>query len=224
MTTLNTQLSQPDAALTQRGKQRREALVAATLQIIVRDGPGAVSLRTVAKEAGASHGLVVYYFGTRSALMVAALDDVCNYLATAFQNCIPELEAAAGKPEEFAAVFVRYNMKHIVEHPEVGLALHELNIAGIREEALRPVLHKWGKVFTDLCRKAFRDLGSQQPDIDYGFLLNSIAGIIVGQFALPRRDFEKKIFAPAVERLVRSIAEDQIHKVPLKSRQTRPTT
>ncbi|MFZ6648950.1 TetR/AcrR family transcriptional regulator [Undibacterium sp. TJN25] len=202
-------MSNPDisaTAFTQRGHQRREALVAATLQIIVRDGPAAVSLRAVAKEAGASHGLVVYYFGTRSALMTAALDNVCNYLATAFENCIPALEAAAGKPEAFAAVFIRYNMEHIIEHPEVGLALHELNIAGIRDEALRPILHKWGKVFTDLCRKAFRELGSQQPEIDYGFLLNAIGGIIIGQFALPRKDFEKKIFTPAVERLVRSIA------------------
>ncbi|HVK95296.1 MAG TPA: TetR/AcrR family transcriptional regulator [Noviherbaspirillum sp.] len=201
-----------DSGLTRRGQQRREELIMAALHIIVREGTGAVSLRTVAKEAGASHGSVAYYFGTRDALMAAVLDYVFGQLAASFERIVPALEAAADSPERFAAVLVRYHMEQVVSHPEVGLAIQELNIAGIRDMALRPILHKWGKVHAALCRKAFLALGSTQPAVDYGFLLNAISGIVTGQFALPRRDFEKKIFTPAVERLVHGIAANGGHK------------
>ena len=193
------------AELTNRGAQRRDELVKAALRIIVREGPGAVSLRTVAKEAGASHGLVAYYFGTRSALMVAAVETVCGYIATTFGAIIPDLEAAASDPSRFAAVLARYNIDHVINHPDIGLALYEVNLAGIREPDLRPVLLKWGKVHAALCRKAFIALGSKEPEKDYAFVLNSIGGLILGQSALPRRKFEAAIFAPAVERLVYSI-------------------
>jgi len=191
--------------LTHRGAQRRDDLVKAALRIIVREGPGAVSLRTVAKEAAASHGLVAYYFGTRSALMVAAVETVCSYIATTFGAIIPDLEAAAPDPSKFAAVLVRYNIDHVVHHPDIGLALYEVNLAGIREPDLRPVLLKWGKVHAALCRKAFIALGSKEPEKDYAFVLYAIGGLILGQSALPRRKFEAEFFAPAVERLIYSI-------------------
>ena len=193
------------ADLTSRGAQRRDDLVKATIRIIVRHGPAAVSLREVAKEASASHGLVAYYFGTRSALMVAAIEYVCEYIATTFAEIIPDLEAAARNPSRFAAVLARYNIDRVMNHPDIGLALYEVNIAGIREPGLRPVLLKWGKVHASLCKKAFTTLGSKNPEEDYAFLLNSIAGLILGQSVLPRRKFEDKIFMPAVERLVYSI-------------------
>ncbi|MEQ5843738.1 TetR family transcriptional regulator [Paraburkholderia acidicola] len=197
--------SEASPGLTDRGTQRRDDLVKAALRIIVRDGPGAVSLRTVAKEAKASHGLAAYYFGTRGALMIAAVEMVCSHIATTFGEIIPDLEAAASDPSRFAAVLVRYNIDHVINHPNIGLALYEVNLAGIREPDLRPVLLKWGKVHAALCRNAFIALGSKQPEKDYAFVLYSIAGLILGQSALPRRKFETTIFAPAVERLVYSI-------------------
>ncbi|WP_394842848.1 TetR family transcriptional regulator [Pendulispora brunnea] len=194
-----------NAELTNRGAQRRDDLVKAALRIVVREGPSAVSLRTVAKEAAASHGLVAYYFGTRGALMVAVVEKVCGYIATTFGAIIPDLEAAASDPSRFAAVLVRYNIDHVVNHPDIGVALYEINLAAIREPELRPALLKWGKIHAALCRKAFVALGSKEPEKDYAFVLHAIGGLILGQSALPRRKFEAGIFAPAVERLVYSI-------------------
>ncbi|HWL85513.1 MAG TPA: hypothetical protein VNO21_06905, partial [Polyangiaceae bacterium] len=94
---------------------------------------------------------------------------------------------------------------HVVNHPDIGLALYEVNLAGIREPELRPVLLKWGKIHAALCRKAFIALGSKAPEKDYAFVLYAIAGLVLGQSALPRRKFEAEIFAPAVERLIYSI-------------------
>lgn len=50
----------------------REALLEAVVRVVVRDGPSGVSYRAVAKEAGVTHGLVHYYFGTKDEMVSEA--------------------------------------------------------------------------------------------------------------------------------------------------------
>jgi len=53
---------------------RREQILAATLQLVARDGFARVTLRDVAAEVGVVHGLIRHYFPTREQLMAAAFD------------------------------------------------------------------------------------------------------------------------------------------------------
>lgn len=52
----------------------REALLAATAQVVARGGMRELTYRNVAREAGVTHGLVRHYFGSRDALIKAALE------------------------------------------------------------------------------------------------------------------------------------------------------
>jgi len=53
----------------------RSALIQAARALLLEEGT-AVSVRAIAKRAGVNHGLVHTYFGSKQALIVAALDDI----------------------------------------------------------------------------------------------------------------------------------------------------
>lgn len=51
----------------------RQALIEATITVVARAGLRNLTYRAVAKEAGVAHGLVAHHFGSRQALIEAAL-------------------------------------------------------------------------------------------------------------------------------------------------------
>jgi AcrR family transcriptional regulator len=192
--------------LTERGSRRRHDLIAGALRLIVKDGHHAVTFRTVAAEAKASHGSVSYYFGSRTGLMCAAADDVCRRVALHLEDLAPALEGIADDPDRFAAALSDHNLKYMIGDRALSIALYELTLAGARDDEIRGVLVKWGKVHSQRLRSAFLKLGSVNPEADYAFVLNSLNGLIVAQLAIPRRSFETRILRPSLLRLVRSIA------------------
>jgi len=192
--------------LSQKGERKQIELLSAALRIIARDGHHQLTLRNVAEEANASHGSVAYHFGSRDALMCAAMEHSSAYLAETSAKIIPDLEKAADRPKKFAEILSRYNCDLLISNKVMGLVVFELNIAAAREEYLRPVLYRWGKVLSGIYRTAFEKLGSNNPATDIDFVLHTINGLLVAQLSFPRRDFEKKILRPSIERLIHSIA------------------
>lgn len=195
-----------EAVRSRKGLLRRDQLIAAALRIIARDGHYQLTLRNVGVEAKTGHAAVRYYFGSRDALMCAASEHVGDYIAQACRVIVPELERVATRPKKFAHLIARHNIAMLIENRDMGLAVFELNFAAAREQYLRPILYKWGRLHSELFREAFLKLGSSDPAADYSFMLNTINGLLISQLFLPRRDFEARILRPAVERLTVSIA------------------
>jgi len=65
----------------------KEALISAALETIAGDGPGAVSLRQLARTTGVSHGAPAHHFGDRTGLFTAiatrGFERLHDYLARA---------------------------------------------------------------------------------------------------------------------------------------------
>jgi AcrR family transcriptional regulator len=51
----------------------REALLTAAVRVVARKGIRHLTYRALARQAGVTHGLVTYHFGSRDALIRAAL-------------------------------------------------------------------------------------------------------------------------------------------------------
>lgn len=54
----------------------REALLAATMEVLARDGIGNISLRQIAAEVGTSHRMLLYHFQSREGLLVAVVEEM----------------------------------------------------------------------------------------------------------------------------------------------------
>ena len=119
--------------LTPKGEARRGALLDAVLRVLERDGPGAVTHRAVAAEAGVPLSAATYYFATLDDLYVSALRR-----ANAEQIA---LFAGLGETDlpQFAEVIVDWAHGH----RGAALAQYELMFLAMRRDALRAEAEAW---------------------------------------------------------------------------------
>ena len=194
------------SAITRGGLRRRQELLAAALRIIVREGPEAVTHRSVAAEAGASHGSVVYYFGSREELLRQALEMIAASNIEWLESLQDELIAHAHDPAELAARFAHFVAQQMVIDRDMGIAVLELHLAAARYPELRPHIRHWGRAYARAGRAAFEKLGSAEPARDARLVAQLINGMVLEQLAVPRRDFERRVLRPTLERILRVIS------------------
>jgi AcrR family transcriptional regulator len=105
----------------------RESLLAATVHVVARKGLRGLTFRAVAEHAGVNNTLVVYHFGTRDALIEAALEwSVKQSIG------LSQLEALPATEEEFCQCILSL----IDDNPDIQIFQYEM----ILESRRRPEL------------------------------------------------------------------------------------
>lgn len=84
--------------------QRREQMLQAALETIVTRGYADTRIADVAKRAGTSQALVIYYFKTRDQLLTEALRYVEDRWYAIATRRMEAIDSAAGRLEEFIAL------------------------------------------------------------------------------------------------------------------------
>ncbi|MFV2177157.1 TetR/AcrR family transcriptional regulator [Actinomadura sp. LOL_016] len=140
-----------------RGERRRAEIIEATLAIVRRDGATGVTHRAVAREAGITTSLTLYYFATLDDLLVAALTSVTD----AYTERIRSLHDAADPLGGLAVL--------IAESAGSGrgraLAERELSTLAARRPALRPAARRWRDHVAELARTR-----TDAPDVVEAFV------------------------------------------------------
>jgi len=188
--------------LTPRGARKRSALLDATFRIIVRDGPGAVTLRSVVSEASASHGAVKYYFGSTKALIREALKKVARQSIERLSQTWKTVDRDVCDPSVLARIIAQHSFHDMVEDRKRGLIIYELHLAAARDPSLRPIIQAWGRGYVSVVQETFKKLGSRDAPADASLLVNLINGLVISQLALPRKDFADSILVRAIERFL----------------------
>ncbi|MGW1740397.1 TetR/AcrR family transcriptional regulator [Nocardia sp. NPDC001965] len=138
-----------------RGRRRRAQIIEATLAVVHRDGATGVTHRTVAKEAGITTSLTLYYFATLDDLLIAALTSVTD----AYTHRIRRLIDTEADPLDGLA-------RLIAESAGPGraraLAERELSTLAARRPALRPVARRWRDNVAELARTQTDDCDAIQ--------------------------------------------------------------
>ncbi len=131
----------------------RDALCRALVRVVAREGFDGVTFRSVAAEAGVTHGLASYHFGTREAMINEALRwAVSHSIETA--HLAPDDGDLAG----FAADVPRM----LSEAPEEAVFQFELLLRATRTPTLRDAVRKSyddyiAAVHARLCRFGIED-------------------------------------------------------------------
>lgn len=84
-----------------RPAERRTAIVAATIEVMVRKGMAATTVRDVAEQMGSSSGLIHHYFDSMDDLLAAAFDKAAGQDLDATRSAV----STAAKPVERLRVF-----------------------------------------------------------------------------------------------------------------------
>ena len=130
-----------------RSRATREALHAAAIQVLMRDGVRQCTTTRVAERAGVSVGSLYQYYPNRDALLAAVLSEHLTGIADAMSTA---LAGACGRPvAEVAAALVTSFLETKLRNPDESSALYAVSeerggaemIAQLRVRTLAAIAH-----------------------------------------------------------------------------------
>lgn len=181
-----------------RGAARREALLDAATRLLAREGARALTHRAIAAEAGTTHGIARYYFGTLDQLLDEALRRLANQQVEEVRALFHELPDA-DVPQRITRI-VQYVTGSLAHDRDSGIARYEFFLEVARRGQLQASLNEWGVAQRAAFARELRGAGSADPETDAADLLTLINGLLLEQLALPIDDFETVRLRPAIGR------------------------
>src|SRR4051794_39760843 len=107
----------------------RDALLAAVVRVVAEKGLRGLTYRAVAERAGVNNTLISHHFGSRDALLNAAME-----WASARSIRLSDLSATEEIDADFAAALVDF----VQSEPELQLFQYEMILESRRRPELRP--------------------------------------------------------------------------------------
>src|SRR4051794_18759078 len=87
--------------------ERREAIIGATLTVMLRQGIAATTARDVAREMGTSSGLIHHYFASMDELLAAAFERAASQGLSATREAMASVDGEVDQVRAFFATYVR---------------------------------------------------------------------------------------------------------------------
>jgi AcrR family transcriptional regulator len=166
--------------------ERRQRLLDEALRLVSESGLGAVTHRNVEQAAGAPHGSVTYWFGSREGLISALIDWLCEESERQVRMiAIPvQRQIAAGQAVDVDAIAAALSgwMDNAAAH---HLARMELELQGAREPAHARRMTQAAQVFWDMCAAIAEGLGSDDPARDGRAMAVMLDGLLLDRLAHP---------------------------------------
>ncbi|MGW2111412.1 TetR/AcrR family transcriptional regulator [Streptomyces sp. NPDC001948] len=181
-----------------RGAARRGALLDAATRLLAREGARALTHRAIAAEAGTTHGIARYYFGTLDQLLDEAIRRLATRQVEEVRTLFHELPDV-DTPQRITRI-VEYVTGSLARDRDSGIARYEFFLEVARRPQLQATLDEWGVAQRAAFAGELRGAGSADPEAGAADLLTIINGLLLEQLALPTDDFETARLRPAVAR------------------------
>jgi TetR/AcrR family transcriptional regulator, regulator of biofilm formation and stress response len=188
-----------------RGEARRDAILRATLALIGERGLDAVTHRAVAERAGVPLAATTYWFASKEELLGEALLLAAREETERLERLVLDLAPQELDVAEWARAVAAVLGGDLVADPGKHIAFTELVLESTRRPALQGEVERWDRAHMQLAELGLRACGSPDPRGDAHLVVAAISGLLLGQLANPRSDFEQRIFRPALERLFTSL-------------------
>lgn len=170
----------------------------ATLRLIGRNGLDGVTHRAVAAEAGVSLGAVTHHFGTRDALVDAALQFALarevgrlRALALILQDKAFEVEAGSTRwsTSTLASSAPRPRRTSPVTRPS----------RAARQKRYRPVVAEWFDTWRQSAELVLKAAKSPHPRRHAELFVSALTGLVFRQLAAPKTGFRREAKAELLD-------------------------
>jgi AcrR family transcriptional regulator len=157
----------------------RSALLAAAVRVVAQRGLRHLTYRAVAQEAGVTHGLVTHHFGTRDALVHAALE-------YSLQNSITAITADPGTGR-MDSLFE--GLAELVQgDPGTQAFQYELILEARRRPELLPHVEAIYGAYHEALRAELELAGIESDDAFVHLIFSALEGLVFQQTALGHPD------------------------------------
>ena len=157
-------------------KTTREKIKEATFDMLAEKGYKDLTMRDIAKKAGAAVGQLTYYYRTKETLVHTVLDEILTGL-------VAELKNKVAKSPNKIKTLVEYYGDCCSEEPELAKVLLNFMTESMWNEELREMLTRYTGNVTEIIENIYVSEGLEkgQAIIKANFLMSSISGIMAHQ-------------------------------------------
>ncbi len=182
-------------------KRVRDAIVAATVQIVAREGVAAVTHRRVAAEASVSLSSTTWHFATKAAILEAALRwterrEVARIAEIAERHGGQDFDSSA-----WAAALADWLVEQVTAEREIAVALYRLQMELLGSPGAREVHREWGRGLRAVGDGVLEH--SATTDLDIRLLAAALDGLRLNVLSSGVDDIEW--LRPAVHRQLRAL-------------------
>ncbi|MDF3312693.1 TetR family transcriptional regulator [Rhodococcus sp. T2V] len=175
----------------------RHALLAAAVHVVAAQGLRNLTYRAVAREAKVTHGLVAHHFGTRDALIEAALQ-------FSVENSVTSISTRPGTGD-LDAIFA--GLIHMVEaNPDDQAFQYELILESRRRTELRPHVESLYGTYRGALRDELAHGGIECDEAMAHAFIAAADGLIFQQITLGHSDFNEAALVH-LRRFLKTLAE-----------------
>ncbi|MGY1706612.1 TetR/AcrR family transcriptional regulator [Geodermatophilus sp. SYSU D00697] len=153
----------------------RRALLAAAVHVVATRGLRHLTYRAVAQEAGVAHGLVAHHFGTRDALLQAALE-------FSLANSVGSISAEPGSGD-LDALFAGV-VEMVEANPDDQAFQYELILEARRRPELRPQVEQVYATYRGALRAELESAGIDADDALVHLVFAAVDGLVFQQVCL----------------------------------------
>ena len=153
----------------------RRALLAAAVHVVATRGLRHLTYRSVAQEAGVAHGLVAHHFGTRDALLEAALE-------YSLDNSVESISTAPGSGDLDALFAGVVDMVEV--NPDDQAFQYELILEARRRPELRPQVEQVYATYRQALKAELEAAGIDADDGLVHVVFAAVDGLVFQQVCL----------------------------------------
>jgi DNA-binding transcriptional regulator YbjK len=147
----------PVAVRAEASKRVQDAIVAATVTIVAREGVAAVTHRRLAAEAGVSLSSTTWHFATKTDILMAALRWTAAREVTRIGEIADRLGDADFDPEAWSEALAEWLIGQVTTERESAVALYRLQIELVGAHELH---REWGRGLRDVGERVLHRSGT----------------------------------------------------------------
>lgn len=195
-------MSAPTGTRAEASERVREAIVAATVRIVAREGVAAVTHRRLAAEAGVSLSSTTWHFAAKADILEAALVWTARQEVARIAEIADRLEGDFD-PAAWADELADWLLGQVTGEREVAVALYRLQIELLGSPGAREVHREWGRSLRALGDRVLENSATLTPDLDIRLVVAALDGLRLS--VLSAGDPDVEWLRPAVHRQLRAL-------------------
>jgi TetR/AcrR family transcriptional regulator, regulator of biofilm formation and stress response len=181
----------------------REAIVAATVRIVARDGVSAVTHRRVAAGAGVALSSTTWHFAAKSDILIAALRWTADREVERIEAIAERLGSNDFDSSAWAEELADWLLEQVTGERDVAIALYRLQIELLGRPEAREVHEEWGRKLRTLGDRVLERSPTITPDLDTRLVAAALDGLRLS--VLSAGDADTAWLRPAVQRQLRAL-------------------
>jgi DNA-binding transcriptional regulator YbjK len=196
-------VSAPIGTRAEASERVREAIVAATVRVVAREGVAAVTHRRLAAEAGVSLSSTTWHFAAKADILEAALHWTARREVARIEDIADRLGGAGFDAAAWAEELSDWLLEQVSGERDVAVALYRLQIEMLGTPGAREVHREWGRRLRALGDRVLEHSSTLTPDLDIRLVLAALDGLRLSVLSAGETDTEW--LRPAVHRQLRAL-------------------